>query len=72
MELIEILEKAHEKGASSESLVKLTKVFQELAIPSELAQELPPSLQFIGPRPWINAIKTLYAKGSEKGGIGHE
>ncbi len=64
MDINDILKRAQDGGASSQSLTKLSAVFQELTIPSELDQELPPSLQFIGPRPWINAIKILYSKGN--------
>jgi len=63
MKVSDILRKAQEDGASSESIAKLAETLQNLDIPTGLTEALPPALQFVGPRPWINTIKALYSKG---------
>lgn len=68
METFELLNLARRDGASSESIIKLTEALEDLDIPSDLKKKLPPAIQFIGPRPWINTIKALYSKGRDKGG----
>jgi hypothetical protein len=63
MDVSYILHKAQADGASAESIAQLREALQDLDVPADLAQALPPALQFVGPRPWINAIKALYSKG---------
>uniref|UniRef100_A0A7C3I8G6 Uncharacterized protein n=1 Tax=Gracilinema caldarium TaxID=215591 RepID=A0A7C3I8G6_9SPIR len=72
MEVSHILHKAQADGASTESITQLREALQGLDVPADLAEALPPALQFVGPRPWINAIKALYSKGNTQGGTTDE
>ncbi len=72
MELSDLLTQTEQAGASPESITKLALVFQDFVNPAELSKSLPPALQYIGPRPWINTVKSLYLKGTEHGGSHNE
>ncbi|WP_304223806.1 hypothetical protein [Gracilinema caldarium] len=68
MNINEILDLASESSLSSETHVQLAFVLEGFNNADELSRSLPPALQFVGPRPWINTIKVLYSKGTEQGG----
>ncbi|MCA1950756.1 MAG: hypothetical protein LDL24_09300 [Treponema sp.] len=68
MNINEILDLASENSLSPETRAQLASVLEGFNTTDELSRSLPPALQFVGPRPWINTIKALYSKGTEQGG----